>query len=700
MDYQLRMDSEHKKSVSTEIINVTEQDERAYLDKILQELDWAIEQADRAVREFSQEFRRNQAYLYDQRSGMDEADVVSAGQSFTRMAQESGAGLATRRRLVKLSQSPYFGRIDFTPEGRQTRMPIYIGIHSFVSNTPGIYPIYDWRAPVSSMFYDFELGDAWYKTPGGTVKGTIQLRRQYRIRRGKMEFMIENDVNIQDDVLQLELSRSSDEKMKNIVATIQRDQNAIIRNETSSIMIIQGVAGSGKTSIAIHRIAFLLYRFRDEISSGDILIISPNRVFSDYISNVLPELGETQIPEMGMEDVARELLEHKVNFQTFLQQVFALMNDAGELGERVRFKSSLEFVNQLNRYFVYLENHWLRPRDVQIGAARVPAAFIRERFHALQRAPLLQRMPMLIDEVQAYVRTELNRKLTGREKTRIHQALMEAAGSQSLLELYRGFYAWLKREDLFRTEGDRLEYADVFPLIYCRIRLEGVAMFQHVKHLVVDEMQDYTPVQYAVLARLFQGKKTILGDASQAINAYNTSTADDIRQLFPQADVVRLNRSYRSTYEITRFAQRILSDPDLQVVERHGEEPEVKGFQRQEEEEAEIKRLVADFRSSEYRMMAIICKAPSDASSLYRKLRASDVSLLTEDSDAFREGVVITTVPLAKGLEFDEVIVPFASAENYATEGDRRLLYIACTRAMHRLTLTFTGEGSQWIPAQ
>jgi len=691
------MNSDQQKRVSTDIVNYTEQEERDYLERILQELDWAIEQADRAVREYSREFRQNQDYLFDQRSGMDEADLVSAGQSITRMTQESGAGLATRRRLVKLSQTPYFGRIDFTPQVTGQRMPIYIGIHSFVANTPGLYPIYDWRAPVSSMFYDFELGDAWYKTPGGTVKGTIELRRQYRIRRSKMEFMIENDVNIQDDVLQLELSRSSDEKMRNIVATIQRDQNAIIRNETSTIMIIQGVAGSGKTSIAIHRIAFLLYRFRDELSSGDILIISPNRVFSDYISNVLPELGETQIPEMGMEDLARELLEHKVNFQTFLQQVFALMNDSGELGERVRFKSSMEFVNLLNRYFVYLENQWLRARDIKIGTATVPAAFVRERFDALQRTPILQRLPMLVDEVQAYVRTELNRKLTGREKTRIFQALNEAASSQSVLELYKGFYTWLKREDLFRMEGDVLEYADVFPLIYCRLRLEGISMFQHVKHLVVDEMQDYTPVQYAVLARLFQGRKTILGDASQAINPYNSATADDIRKLFPQADVVKLNRSYRSTYEITRFTQRIMTDPDLQIIERHGEEPQVVGFQSAEEEEAEIKRLVSDFRASEYRILAIVCKTPSQAEYLFDTLSASDVSLLTEDSDAFREGVVITTVPLAKGLEFDEVIVPYASVDNYATEGDRRLLYIACTRAMHRLTVTHTGKRSPWL---
>ncbi|WPP48753.1 helicase domain-containing protein [Catalinimonas niigatensis] len=219
--------------------------------------------------------------------------VVSARQSFACMAFQGESAIVARRKLTKLSETPYFGRIDFAQNGRTKRLPIYIGMYSFIGGTPDTYPIYDWRAPVSSMFYDFELGKAWYETPAGTVNGTIELRRQYRIRKGRMEYVIENSVNIQDDLLQRELSQASDDKMKQIVATIQRDQNAIIRNETSPVMIIQGVAGSGKTSIAIHRIAFLLYRFRDTIRSNDMLIISPNKVFADYISNVLPELGET-----------------------------------------------------------------------------------------------------------------------------------------------------------------------------------------------------------------------------------------------------------------------------------------------------------------------------------------------------------------------------------------------------------------------
>jgi DNA helicase-2/ATP-dependent DNA helicase PcrA len=680
------------------IIHPTEQDEREYLDRILRQLEWALQHLDRENRQFSKEFRENESYLRDQRSGMDEADVVSAGQSFKRMASQGESGVMAKRKLTKLSDTPYFGRIDFIREGSEERFPVYIGMHSFNDGTTNTYPIYDWRAPVASMFYDFELGKAWYETPAGTVSGSIELRRQFRIRRGRMEYMIENSLNIQDDLLQRELSHTSDDKMKQIVATIQRDQNAIIRNETSPIIIIQGVAGSGKTSIAIHRIAFLLYRFRDEIRSKDILIISPNKVFADYISNVLPELGEAQIPEMGMDELANDLLEHKVKFRSLLQQVHHILNTNDEkFVERVRFKSTTEFVSQLNRYLVHLENHLFKAADIRVGKVEVPAAVVHQKFRSLHRVPLLNRLPMLISEVQSYVRTEVQRKLHGQEKGQIHQSITRAMKQSSLLDLYKGFYQWLGRPELFNMHGDILEHADVFPLIYCRIRLEGIQPYHDVKHLVVDEMQDYTPVQYSVLSRLFKTNMTILGDVSQQVNPHSASTADEIQTVFPQADVVKLHKSYRSTYEIARFAQRLRPNPDLQPMERHGEEPEVICFDSPSAEEEEIRRLVERFRGSGYHMMAIICKKQAQAKALHALLKASDVFLLTEESTFFRAGIVITTAPMAKGLEFDEVLVPFASSENYHTEVDRNMLYIACTRAMHRLTVTCAHEVSEFL---
>jgi DNA helicase II / ATP-dependent DNA helicase PcrA len=661
-------------------------------------LEWALGQIDRETKQFSKEFREEQRYLYDQRSGMDEADIVSAGQSHTRFAFQGAAGIAARKKLIRLTESPYFGRIDFIKDGQTGRLPVYIGMNSFIPQKPDAYPVYDWRAPVSSMFYDFELGEAWYQTPGGTVKGSIELRRQFRIRDGMMEYMIENAVYIRDDVLQKELSLSSDDKMKQIVATIQRDQNAIIRNETSPVLIIQGVAGSGKTSIAMHRIAFLLYRFRGTLSSKDILIISPNKVFADYISNVLPELGETQIPEMGMEELANDLLDHKVRFRTYLQQVFSLLHTPDEkLIERVRFKSTAGFISILSRYLVYLENYWFNPTDIQVGNVLVPAPFVRERFNALQRVPLLKRFQMVFTDVQAFVRSAVKRKLTGREKSAIHHALSGAMAKSDVLDLYRGFYDWLGLKDLFRMHGTALENADVFPLIYCKIRLEGVQPYHQVKHLVIDEMQDYTPIQYDVLARLFYGKKTILGDASQTSNPHSASNAGIILEVFPQADVIRLNRSYRSTSEITRFTQHIRPDPDLVAMERHGPEPGVLGFQWPEEEEAAIRQAVDKFRTSGHHILAIICKTPSQANALKTRLTGSDVYLLGEDTTVFNEGVVITTAPMAKGLEFDEVIVPYVSADNYQNDMDKSMLYIACTRAMHRLTVSYHGLPSQFL---
>lgn len=676
-----------------------EQEEREYLEIIKEKIQLAIRRVDENVRQFSAELRKSKEYIHEHQSGMDEADMVAAGQSVNRMAFTGEAAVSRRRKLIKLSASPYFGRIDFTADGDAERMPVYIGIYTFSDETQRSTLIYDWRAPVSSMFYDFELGDAWYITPSGKISGNIVLKRQYRIRDGKMEFMIENAVNIHDDILQKELSKSSDDKMKNIVATIQRDQNAVIRNETSPVMIIQGVAGSGKTSIALHRIAFLLYRFRETIAARDILIISPNKIFADYISNVLPELGEEHIPEMVMEELATDLLENKFRFQTFFEQVNLLLEKHDdEFIERIRFKSSFEFLGKLNQYLIHLENNGFTFTELRIGKTIVPFPFILEKFKAYHRIPILKRFPEVVRDVQSFVRDDVKRKLTGQEKAAIWQAIPRMFRMNNVFDLYRDFYNWMGKPGLFKMgPGETLEYADVFPLIYFRIRLEGIPAYDHVRHLLIDEMQDYTPVQYAVLSRLFKCKKTILGDVRQTVNPYSASSAESIEQIFPQADVVKLLRSYRSTLEITEFAQHISGNPDLIPMERHGPPPEVKGFNSNTEEAGEIRKLIDSFKSSSHESMGIICKTNEQAETLAAELGLPDVYLLTSDSTAFRNGVVITTVHLSKGLEFDRVVIPFASARNYHTEVDRSILYIACTRAMHVLTLTFSKEKTGFI---
>jgi DNA helicase-2/ATP-dependent DNA helicase PcrA len=681
------------------MINSTEQEERAYLEEIKERLELALNRIDSRVREFSEELRQNKQYIHEHQSGLDEADMVAAGQSINRMAFTGESAVLRKRKLIKLAGSPYFGRIDFMAGNESSETPVYIGISTFTDETQRANLIYDWRAPISSMFYDFELGDAKYETPSGEVTGTIILKRQYKIRDGVMEFMIENSVNIHDEILQKELSKSADDKMKNIVATIQRDQNAVIRNDTAPVMIIQGVAGSGKTSIALHRIAFLLYRYRDSIKAKDILILSPNKVFADYISNVLPELGEEHIPETGMEELATELLENKFPFQTFFQQVSALLEKPHPAFiERIQFKSSFEFLSQLNKYFIHLENNAFTHTELRVAGMVVPFPFIVEKFKAWHRMPMLKRVPEVVKEILQFVRNSVNRKLTGGEKAKVWELVPRMFNVRSPFEVYKDFYQWIGKPELFRMmHGNQLEYADVFPLIYCKIRLEGVQTHDHIKHLLVDEMQDYTPIQYAVLSRVFKCKKTILGDVNQTVNPYSASSAEGIERIFPQGDVVKLMRSYRSTWEIAQFALRIVPNPELIAMERHGQQPTVLGFDHNAEEIEAIRSFVQQFQQSGNQSMGIICKTHQQASALYQQLKSPTVHLLTADSTAFASGSIITTVHLAKGLEFDSVIIPFVSAQNYHTDVDRRLLYIACTRAMHVLTVTYAGEITPFI---
>ncbi|HEX8507622.1 MAG TPA: 3'-5' exonuclease [Hymenobacter sp.] len=681
-------------------MNATEQEEREYLEVIKEQLALAIRRGDDAVKQFSNELREKKEYLHEHQSGLDDADMVAAGQSIDRMAFTGEAAVARKRKLLKLAQSPYFGRIDFASRGRAAT-PVYIGVHSFMDERQRQGLIYDWRAPISSLFYDYELGEASFTSPAGVMHGTIELKRQYKIRDGRMEFMLENDVNIHDDVLQRELAKSSDDKMKNIVATIQRDQNAVIRNETAPVMVIQGVAGSGKTSIALHRIAFLLYRYRESIRAQDVLIISPNKVFADYISNVLPELGEEHLPELGMEELAADLLENKHPFQTFFEQVSALLerHDAAFI-ERIRFKSSFEFLSQLNQYLLHVENNYFTGTELRVGRTVVPLPFIQERFKAYHRVPLLKRFPLVAEAVRTYVRDATRRKLTGQEKAAIGEGIPRMFRFHQVLDFYRDFYRWMGKPELLRMDQRvGLEYADVFALIYLRIRLEGITAYDHVKHLLVDEMQDYTPVQYAVLSRVFSCRKTILGDVSQTVNPYSASSAETIERVFPQAEVVKLYRSYRSTVEITAFAQRITPNPHIIPLERHGPEPVVAPFASQSEELQAIQRLATTSQRSGQHSVGIICKTLRQAERVHQALQAPGVHLLTAESTTFKEGVIITTAHLAKGLEFDAVIVPFASARDYKTEVDRSMLYVACTRAMHQLTLTHSGEVTTFLSA-
>lgn len=675
--------------------NQTEKQEKEYLKQIISFLKKVIGNTDASVKDHVNTLAEYKDYIWSNKD-IDPHEIRSMRESILNHFALGESVINKHKRLTKILAIPYFGRIDFLEKKENSKvMPIYIGIHTFYDPESRATLIHDWRAPVSSMFYDHELGEAGYRSPSGEIKGVISLKRQYRIRGGKMEFMIESALTVHDDILQKELSSNADDKMKNIVATIQREQNQIIRNEDIRTLIIQGVAGSGKTSIALHRIAYLLYTFRDSISSKDILIISPNKVFSDYISNVLPELGEETVPETSMEQILSGVLEHKYKYQTYFGLVNELLEKpSSSLIDRIAYKASFGFISELDKFILHIENTYFKAADVKLTKyITIPAPFIEEQYLRFNRYPIRRRFDAMADYMLDMLKIQYTFTVTttGRNLLKKEIRLMFAGNND--IQVYKDFFKWTNNPGMFKMrKGHTLEYSDLAPLAYLHLALEGNGNQPfRVKHLLIDEMQDYSPIQYKVIQKLFPCRKTVLGDAGQSVNPYGSSTAETIQKSLTASEIMKLCKSYRSTFEITDFAQKIHPNAELEPVARHGEKPQILQFGSAVEELSGIMGLISTYRKSGYKSLGIICKTEQQARKMADMLKsyANDISFLSSQSSAFVQGIVITSAHMAKGLEFDEVIIPQTDERNYRSEIDKSMLYVAVTRAMHRLTLTF-----------
>lgn len=675
--------------------NQTEKQEKEYLKQIISFLKKVIGNTDASVKDHVDTLAEYKDYIWSNKD-IDPHEIRSMRESILNHFALGESVINKRKRLTKILAIPYFGRIDFLEKKENSKvMPIYIGIHTFYDPESRATLIHDWRAPVSSMFYDHELGEAGYRSPSGEIKGEISLKRQYRIRGGKMEFMIESALTVHDDILQKELSSNADDKMKNIVATIQREQNQIIRNEDIRTLIIQGVAGSGKTSIALHRIAYLLYTFRDSISSKDILIVSPNKVFSDYISNVLPELGEETVPETSMEQILSGVLEHKYKYQTYFGLVNELLEKpSSSLIDRIAYKASFGFISELDKFILHIENTYFKAADVKLTKyTTIPAPFIEEQYLRFNRYPIRRRFDAMADYMLDMLKIQYAFTVTtaGRNLLKKEIRLMFAGNND--IQVYKDFFKWTNNPGMFKMrKGHTLEYSDLAPLAYLHLALEGSGNQPfRVKHLLIDEMQDYSPIQYKVIQKLFPCRKTVLGDAGQSVNPYGSSTAETIQKSLTASEIMKLCKSYRSTFEITDFAQKIHPNAELEPVARHGEKPQILQFGSAVEELSGIMGLISTYRKSGYKSLGIICKTEQQAREMADVLKsyANDISFLSSQSSAFVQGIVITSAHMAKGLEFDEVIIPQTDERNYRSEIDKSMLYVAVTRAMHRLTLTF-----------
>ena len=672
-------------------------DEIHHLEEINQKLDNALEEANADVERIDGDYMELKRYMVENHGDIDPHEMFQNELALNRIDNTGAFSAGLQDRISKLKESPYFARIDFQENDSNKSEPYYIGRFSFSYENELL--IFDWRAPVAGMFYDYEIGPAGFEAPVGRIEGKLTRKRQFKIKDGKLEYTLESSVNIQDDILQRELSHTSDEKMKSIIATIQKEQNQIIRNEISDTLIIQGVAGSGKTSIALHRIAFLLYRFKDRLTANNVTILSPNKVFGDYISNVLPELGEEPIYELSFADIAEVQLEGVIDFEADKDPIET--NDSA-WAERVRFKSTLDFLEQLERFIGQLPGIVFEPADYTYGRFTAKAEMISARFDAYRKYPVKQRLQMIADDIYDRFDTDNVMEDDLPKSRTILKALNKMLTVKNTLSLYKAFYKQVKKPEMFvMVAKNTLEWADVFPFLYLHAAYAGLRKSGIIRHLIVDEMQDYTPVQYAVINLLFKCQKTILGDFGQFINPNHLHTLDDMRQLYNGAEFVELTTSYRSTYEIIAFAKQIGGTGTIEAIERHGEPPALINCQDKRDELTRIKRGLEAFCQTAYSSLGIITKTNHDANLLYDQLSPDhDVHLIAPESTRFVNGISITSIQMSKGLEFDEVIVPCVDKVTYSTVYDRSLLYIACTRAMHRLTLLYSGEISPFASAK
>ncbi|MDY5987897.1 MAG: 3'-5' exonuclease [Lachnoclostridium sp.] len=670
-------------------------DELKHLNYTLKIIDTALKEAREDVLRLDQEYRDAKRYMAEYRNEMDSHEKLQNERLLDQTDRTGVFAVEVREKLEKLKESPYFARIDFVSDGEEEADTFYIGRFGFSHCNEKL--IFDWRAPISGIFYDYDIGRAGFEAPVGWIEGELTRKRQFKIQNGIMEYAIESSTNVQDEVLQKELAHTSDEKMKSIISTIQREQNVIIRNEKANTLIIQGVAGSGKTSIALHRIAFLLYRFKNQITAEDVTILSPNKVFADYISGVIPELGEEPICELSLQDIVANALEEIIAFEP---EKNPLEHEDEAWAKRARFKSNLAFVGLLDQYICNMPERVFSAKDYTCQGHVVQAEWINERFKAYAKIPVKKRLTSVAGDIREQLRSMMGMWAEVPKANVIMKSLDKMLMIKDTFALYKDFYQYIDAQDMFELpEKKTLEWEDVFPFLYLMAAFEGIEENRSVKHLVIDEMQDYTPIQFAVLNMMYPCQKTILGDFGQVLNPCHLHSLDEIKRLYKDAEFVALNKSYRSTYEIMEFAKAICNQPSLEVVERHGERPKSIYSENMDSEIASVAALIKNFEEGGNASLGIVVKTGADAKRFYDLLSGKyQVHLLSQDSTRFTNGVSITSIRMAKGLEFDEVIVPDADNVNYVSDYDRNLLYIACTRAMHKLTLFYTGSPSPFLP--
>ncbi len=662
-----------------------------FLKEITDCLQQKIKELDEDLSAGQQEIKNMHEYYWENYTEMDEYGYENYDnqQALLHQVHANEEKLSKRKRLTKMLESPFFGRVDFRYDGEEESETFYIGIGNFAPRA-GMRPlIYDWRAPVSGLFYDYDRGPAAYDAPGGRMEGEITSKWQYKIKNGHMIYGFESDTKIDDEILKQELGSGGDVQLKNIVRTIQKEQNAIIRNTEDRILAIQGAAGSGKTSVALHRIAYLLYHDRENLKAANILILSPNNAFSDYISHILPELGEEHIQEMSFDLFAYKELKEVANDcedrYDYLEKKMKFQDSEWEI--RFKEKQSASFIGQMEGFLAMLEEDLVNIRSFTFkGFHKTEEEIIHLFYFKFQTVPLLARMDAVMEYLIDEYETLRGKNISEEDMEALRETFQKMYVTTDLYEIY----GWLLKDcgypELSNAEYERrkLEYEDVFPMLYLKYRLKGSRKHKNIKHLVIDEMQDYSYLQYSILSMLFHCRMTILGDRAQTMD----SECQDVTKFLPKIfgrkiRKIVMNKSYRNTLEIAEYAERIRGGEGLELFQRHGKEVEEFHGLSMEEMLENIEKQVKS-ANAQYETAAVITMNESDAYDIYRLLKNCQlpVSYMDRDTSVFKKGMTVTTFYLAKGLEFDQVFAVLGRETNPLY---KQAKYISATRALHEL---------------
>lgn len=658
--------------------------EQGYLAHVAAAIEQRMEELESTLESNKQSYRSMQKYTVDYKNELDKYEVYNFHQNMNYIDKRSVLETGVLKKLAYQKEVPYFAKIGFQFAGENEQEDFYIGRFGFADDYEEQL-VYDWRAPISSLYYDFTLGSAFYESFGKTFPGELKQKRQYEIENQTLKWMVDTEESLNDDFLLKELGRNTTNEMKTIIHTIQKEQNEVIRDTRTKNLIIQGVAGSGKTSIALHRMAYLLYRQRETLTSEQVLILSPNRVFSDYIATVLPELGEEELQQVDITTLGKRFIDEKLQVSSRQEEVAELLErPSSDKGVNFSYKRSTEFFELAKAHLEKLKERFYID-DLELSETlKIEKSVIQSVIEQCRETALLPLLKELSSALSNTVNSKRSSTVSMLEKI-IEQKLKQRLDIKNSLQEYKGFLKQFPLEYQASTKRSFLFYCDLFPFLFFKLGIEGIEPMMAIKHLVIDEMQDYSLLQLYVLNQLFPNDKTICGDVNQNIAEENAAFLNKLQNQLPKSRLAAFNMSYRSSYEIIEFAKSFTTNQQITVVKRHGKPVNIQTITTSEEKISKLTAAIADFLTGDHKSCGIICQSWEEVEALERQLSDYSLSKFSEGTSKMAEGVILTTVQFAKGLEFDEVILPDITQKQLTKKSN--VIYTSCSRALHGLTV-------------